>query len=345
MLLDLLRIIPFFLPLSLPAYPAFSFEAGTRWITLNPSHRESPENVLITFPAMADGDAYTLGADDLWRGAPARRNATPVPERFPLVILSHGSGGNAASLGWLSTELARNGFIVASPNHLHSTSGDSIPVESIKIWERAQDITALIDRLMDDPQWSRLVDPERIGAVGFSLGGTSVMLAAGARASLGAFEGYCAQEKDDSGCTWFQRGGVDFSKVDRKAFEGSYGDPRIKAVVAVDPGLAMAYQPHSLKALPLPVQVLNLGVGESIMPGVRGEELAKTIPGGTYVSIPDAVHFTFLGVCNPGGAELLRRYGEDEPICKDGGTTSREELHKQIFFQIAIFLRKTVAER
>ncbi|MET0359350.1 MAG: hypothetical protein ABW055_07920, partial [Pararhizobium sp.] len=86
--------------LSLIPSPAFPFEAGTRWITIDPTHRSEGERVLINYPAKADGEAYTLSADDLWTGVPARRNATPVMEKFPLVILSHGSGGNAASLGW-----------------------------------------------------------------------------------------------------------------------------------------------------------------------------------------------------------------------------------------------------
>jgi predicted dienelactone hydrolase len=325
---------------------ASAFEAGTQWITISPPHRGEKEGVLLTYPAMADGEVYTLGADELWTGVPARRNASPVAEKFPLVVLSHGSGGNAASLGWLSTELARNGFIVAAPNHLHSTSGDSIPVESIKIWERSQDISALLDSLIADPQWSKLIDRDRIGAIGFSLGGTSVMLVAGAQASVTSFADYCKSAVGkDSGCNWFLRGGVDLSKVDPDAFDGRYRDPRLSAIVAVDPGFAMAYQPESLKAMNLPTLFVNLGEGESIMPGVRAEPLARQVPGAAYAAIPGAIHFTFLGVCNPNGADVLKRYGEEDPVCADGGDTPRVELHKQIFFKIAVFLRKNLQEK
>lgn len=334
------------LPLLLLSHPAAAFEAGTTWIRITPPHRSEPERVLITYPAKTDGEPFSLGAGELWTGAPARRDATPVNERFPIVILSHGSGGNAASLGWLSTELAKNGFIVAAPNHIHSTSGDSIPVESFKIWERPQDISALIDTLLADPQWSKRVDPDRIGGIGFSLGGTSMMLTAGAQVSLGVFSDYCAaSDGKDGGCNWFQRGGVDFAKVDRKAFEGIYKDRRLSALVAVDPGLAMAYQPESLKAVDMPALFVNLGEGDAIMPGVRAEKLTDGIGGARYATIPGAVHFTFLSVCNQNGAEVLKRYGEDEPICEDGGDVSRDELHKQIFFKIAVFLRKSLVEK
>lgn len=334
------------LPLLVLVQPAAAFEAGTDWITITPPHRSEPERVLLTYPSKNDGEPFALGADELWTGVPARREAMPVDERFPLVILSHGSGGNAAALGWLSTELARNGFIVAAPNHIHSTSGDSIPVESFKIWERPQDISALIDALLADPQWSKRIDPDRIGGIGFSLGGTSMMLAAGAQASLASFVDYCTTSGGkDGGCNWFQRGGVDFSTVDRQAFEASYRDRRLSALVAVDPGFAMAYQPDSLKAVDMPTLILNLGEGEAITPGVRAQKLATEISGARYATIAGAVHFTFLGVCNPNGAEVLARYGEEEPICQDGGDISREALHKQIFFKIAVFLRKNLVEK
>jgi predicted dienelactone hydrolase len=341
-----LRLLSLVVPLLALPLSASAFEAGTTWITINPPHRGVPERVLITYPAKADGDPYTLGADALWTGVPARRNATPVAEKFPLVILSHGSGGNASALGWLSTQLAENGFIVAAPNHIHSTSGDSIPIESFKIWDRPKDVSALIDAILADPQWSKLVDPGRIGGIGFSLGGTTLMLSAGARGSLADYQAYCAtMSAPESDCAWFRRGGVDFSKVDRETFDGSYKDPRLSALVAVDPGLAPAYQADSVKAIGIPTLIVNLGEGDQIPKAVRADELVKQIPGAEYAAIPGAVHLSFLAVCNPDGREVLKAYGEEDPLCDDGGDIPREILHRQMFFKIAVFLRKTLVER
>ena len=328
------------------ATPAMAYEAGTRWIEIQPPHRAAAEQVLLTYPSRKDGTAYTLGADELWTGVPARRNATPVAETFPLVILSHGSGGNAAGLGWLSTELAKNGFVVAAPNHPHSTSGDSRPAESIKVWERAQDISAVIDALTADPAWSAVIDPDRIGVLGFSLGGASAMLSSGARLDLARFRDYCAQAAGkDGGCNWFLKGGVDLAKVNPAAFDGVYRDPRLRALVAVDPGFSMAFKPDSVKAMALPSLFLNLGTGATILPGVRAEALAADMPNAVYAALPGATHFSFLGVCNPDGAEVLKRAGEDEPVCSDGADVPRDTLHQQLFFQIGVFLRKTLVER
>lgn len=325
---------------------ALAFEPGAVWTEITPSHRQKPVRVLITYPALADGDPAMLGADAVFTGVPVRRNATPAAGHFPLVILSHGSGGNAASLGWLGTKLARDGFIVAAPNHTHSTSGDSVPAESLKLQERPKDISALIDTMLADPLWSQHVDPSRIGAIGFSLGGTSVMLAAGARTSLDDYVSYCdTMLAPESDCAWFRRGGVDLTQINRAVFESAAGDSRINAFVAVDPGFARAWQSADLATITIPALFINLGEGEAIPAGLRADTLAAQIPGAAYASIPGAVHFSFLGTCNPDGGDVLKRYGDEDALCEDGGDIPRETLHAQLLSHITSFLRRTLARQ
>ena len=40
---------------------------------------------------------------------------------YPLVVLSHGTGGSALQLSWLAEHLASNGYIVAAVNHHGNT--------------------------------------------------------------------------------------------------------------------------------------------------------------------------------------------------------------------------------
>jgi hypothetical protein len=44
--------------------------------------------------------------------------------KFPLVVLSHGTGGGAATLAWLAETLASNGYIVAAVNHHGNTAAE-----------------------------------------------------------------------------------------------------------------------------------------------------------------------------------------------------------------------------
>src|SRR5580692_7574048 len=47
-----------------------------------------------------------------------------APGRFPLVLISHGSGGSPLVYRSLSLLLARHGFIVALPKHPGNSLGD-----------------------------------------------------------------------------------------------------------------------------------------------------------------------------------------------------------------------------
>jgi cysteine-rich repeat protein len=119
--------------------------------------------------------------------------------RFPLILESHGFAPGFTPEGtWNNTRdhfLARNGFIVAAPVH----PGDDLFVFAQVLEARPQDLRFLLDRLLDPTTQPRLlrnrIDPDRIGAIGQSLGGIT--------ATATTVEG----------------------------FRGSVRDPRVKAVV------------------------------------------------------------------------------------------------------------------
>ena len=99
-----------------------SAEPGIRTLQIPVAHRRQPLQVELYFPTLPDGQLVEVGANPLFVGAPMRNGATPEPGRHPLVLLSHGSGGNAANLAWLGAALAREGFVVVAPNHRGTTS-------------------------------------------------------------------------------------------------------------------------------------------------------------------------------------------------------------------------------
>jgi predicted dienelactone hydrolase len=65
------------------------------------------------------------------------------PRKFPLVVLSHGTGGGAATLSWLAETLASNGYVVAAVNHHGNTAAEPSyrPQGFILWWERARDVS------------------------------------------------------------------------------------------------------------------------------------------------------------------------------------------------------------
>jgi predicted dienelactone hydrolase len=204
----------------------------------------------------------------------------------------------------------------------------------VQIWQRPADLSAVTTALLAHPGWQTSIAPQRIGVLGFSLGGYTALTLAGARVRLADYIRYCEIPVPPgtviNECPWFARGGVDLHRVDANRFEQSHRDPRIRAVVAVDPGLAQAFDADSLRGITVPVQLINLGRPGQLPLAVDATRLAPLVPAARYAFLPDATHFSFLGVCRPNGAALLSSEGETDPVCEDGGGRPRPAIHAEL---------------
>jgi predicted dienelactone hydrolase len=313
-----------------------------------------PLAVTVWYPAATAGDPSPTAQDRIFEIPPATQNAAIRAGRFPLILLSHGSGSRVEGVGWIAAELARAGFVVAGPNHPGTTSGDSTPAATPKIWERTQDLSAVITALSADPRWLSSIDPAHIGALGFSLGGSTVLELAGARPDLSAYMRYCQDHPQMMDCRWFAGGRgyaggeqvtvepFDLSTVDRTKFEQSNREPRITAVVAVDPGLATVIKPESLKEVTTPLTLINLGSPGQVPIAVLSDRLAKQIAGATYAQVDGSNHFSFLPVCKAGASDFLKSVGEEDPICEDTARP-RADIHAELVRMITRAFKATLS--
>ena len=99
---------------------------------------------------------------------------------FPLVMFSHGTGGNRLASQWFCAGLANKGFIVAAVDHFGNTYDNPIPIEFVSIWKRPQDISFVLSRLLAEKQFAARINESDIFAAGFSLGGYTALALVGA---------------------------------------------------------------------------------------------------------------------------------------------------------------------
>ena len=335
--MPLLRSILTLTLVCVAATSALAFDrVGTRSLAVPaPERGGALLDVTVWYPAADGGVPVLVGDDRLFRGTAAWRDAPLAEGRFPLVLVSHGSGGDIRRLGWLASRLAARGFVVAGPNHPGTTRGDSTPADTTRIWERPTDLSAVLTSMTKDPMWASHLDADRIGALGFSLGGHTVLALGGARVTAEAYARYCDENATMPDCVWFASGGVDLRTVDTTRFEQSNRDPRIVAVVAVDPAIAQAFTPESLQAMSARVALINLGRPGHIPVSVDSAWISRVVPGASYATVADAVHFSFLAECQPGARAFLEETGDRDALCDDAGGRARDALHAQLAEMIA----------
>ena len=186
--------------------------------------------------------------------------------RYPLVVLSHGTGGSAAMLGWLGEALASAGYIVAAVDHHGNTSVEAEPAAAgfTLWWERATDVSAVIDHILADSTFGPRIDPAAIGVADFALGGYTALAVAGGRTSVATWRAFCrsdARGADDGFCDpppEFPDVAEAFAKVrDDSVVKASLAresaslrDRRVRAVYAVAP-VGRMFTDASLRAIQL----------------------------------------------------------------------------------------------
>ncbi|MGB8264770.1 MAG: hypothetical protein WCE44_00405 [Candidatus Velthaea sp.] len=272
--------------------------------------------------------------------------------RYPLVVVSHGTGGTSMDVSWLCAGLAAAGYIVASLDHPGNNALEAPTVAGQTLWwMRANDLSRVIDGVLASARFGPHIDPARIGAAGFSLGGHTVLTIAGARSDPTLLDAYCARKPATPVCTGEatpdQPDVIARSKALAASDPGyraaaaanadSHRDPRVKAVFSIAPALGPAIVPASLAEIAIPVELVA-GIGDPILPVIDNAiPDALAIPDARLVLLPRTVeHYTFLTDCAPAGRVRLA------PICRDWGP-ARVAVHRETLALARTFFSRTLA--
>ena len=153
--------------------------------------------VSLWYPTDERGGTLKLGPYKI----EATRNAEPLVGLRGLVVISHGTEGSDLGHRNIAMALAQQGIIAAAPLHPRDNFKDSSGVGRRVVMEgRPRQITAVIDALLAHDLWGTIIDPHRIGAFGFSLGGYTVLAALGAEPRMRLIAQHCDAPNSDPFC-------------------------------------------------------------------------------------------------------------------------------------------------
>ena len=270
----------------------------------------------------------------------AAPDARPAAGRFPLVVLSHGTGGSALMLGWLGTTLAAHGYIAAAVNHPGNNALEPYTPAGFSLWwERATDLSEVIDQMLADPEFAARIDSGRIGAAGFSLGGYTTIELAGGISDRAAYREFCNSKAADAICKsppefpqlvdYFNR--LDEAGKSDPEIAGSlqqerepHRDSRVRAVFALAPALGPAFRPAALSKIGIPVQIVAGREDDNVPIASGAEYFAAHIPGSKLVLLRGGVqHYQFLGSCTAAGRQSLPL------LCTDRPGVNRDAVHER----------------
>lgn len=206
-------------------------------------------------------------------------------EKWPLLIFSHGFGGCAKQSAFLMEYLSDHGYVVIAPDHadancrarlgggrfleMRGGSKDARPEKPFRNpdeWtdkteaDRRDDVLFALSSLLDDRMYKNYVDTDRMGLIGHSLGGYTVLGMAGA---------------------W-----------------PSWKDKRFKAVLAMSPYTGPYLRRRSIGNISVPVMYQGGTRDELITPDLRRSGGVYTLAAAPkyYVEFDGADHFAWTGL-------------------------------------------------
>lgn len=257
---------------------------------------------------------------------PGVRDCPIEGEKRPLIVISHGFGGTNLGHHDTAEVLANAGFVVVAINHPDDTAANQEREHNLKaLISRPMDVKRVIDFMLGSSSDAGKIDPKSIGFFGFSRGGYTGLVLAGANPDFQALRSHC-QDKTGATCT-----PVNQNALPKGALQH---DQRIKAFVIADPLSSVFSAPSSVKNVTAAIQLWGSQYGGDGVSPENLQTVARNLPvKPDFHVVPNSEHFAFLTVCP---AELVKSLPE---ICTDRPGFDRAAFHQDLNKQVVAFLK------
>lgn len=302
--------------------------------------------VTVWYPAAEGAEERSLdlgppGEPMFYVGEAAPDAAFADTKRRPVILFSHGYGGTARMMGWFTTVLAQQGYVVIAVDHPGNNTPDKMTVAGATlVWDRPGDLEAALATAKADPVIGPHLDVRRLGVAGYATGGLTALVAAGARVDIKRFQAFCTAHPDDGVCRPQQEFPVTQDQAmaalatpELAAEAARAGEDHairgVRAVFAIAPAFVQALDPASMAAMNTPVAII-LGEADPIAaPHSNGGAAARAIPRAQLRALPGVGHYDFLSICSPAAR------AREVPLCQNTlpqGPTHFEALQMALNF-------------
>ncbi|MDH4873641.1 hypothetical protein E8E91_22730 [Pseudomonas sp. BN515] len=276
-------------------------------------------------PRSTDVDLYQVEAGD---------DAPMADGHFPLVLISHGNGGSPLAHHDLATALARAGFVVLAVQHTGDNYQDQSRAGTFSnLYGRPLQLSAAIDAAASDDLLAGGLDTERVGVIGYSAGGESALILAGAQPTPERLHDYCRQWPDDRDACG--RGGKLI--VDRDDLS-AFADPRVGSVMLMAP-LGLMFDRKGLEPVKVPVLIYSGDDDRILQLEQNAGALVRRLPSPPdFRLLPGAGHFVFMAPCP-------QALGAVAPhVCQDAEGVDRAAIHEELNDEAVRFFSRTLAD-
>jgi predicted dienelactone hydrolase len=322
----------------LVAAHAQAYEAGWMQIQTAGATPDAPmTTVALFYPTMAAPRAIAMGpfALDVAIGG------KPVDKVKALILLSHGLSGTELGHSVLAQALARSGYLVAALRHPGDNWQDRSLIETSAeryFDERPRQASRVIDAILANPAWKDRIATDslgpKVGALGHSAGGYTVLALAGATPDVSRMRKHCQSEaSEDPIFCGISRSGAATPSLPAAVL--SLKDARVRAIVAMAP-TGVPLTAESLATVRSATMIYEAELDRFLVPRFHAEWVAANLPSPNLHRVPNAWHFAFMDTPS------MPLPSPDGDVAANPPGFDRDAFLKQIAVEISAFFDKTL---